>query len=90
MRAYDMRLKRLLQLPGLLLVCFLVLTACTSAVRDTRYTSAVQGPPLKIPAGMDTPTYNPQMQVPAAEGEYRGKIDTSFAPIRPPQLDDTE
>ena len=90
MPGFDMGLIRLSRLSGYLLVCFLVLSACTSTVRDTRYLSAVQGPPVNVPAGMDTPNYNAQMQVNAAVGSYSGEVDNSFAPIRPPQLEDAQ
>ena len=90
MPVFEMGLLRLLRWSVLLMVGLLVLSACTATVRDTRYLSAVQGPPLKVPAGMDTPNYNAQMQVQAPVGSYSGEVDNSFAPIRPPQLDDAE
>ena len=91
MRGFDMGISiRRLSLVCAVLGYGLVLTACTSTVRDTRYISAEQGPPLQVPAGMDTPNYNPEMKVPAVVGLDRNKIDTSFAPIRPPHLEDTE
>ena len=85
-----MGLIRLLRWSGLVMTGFLVLTACTATVRDTRYLNAVQGPPLNVPPGMDTPNYNAQMQVHADVGGYSGEIDKSFTPIRPPNLDDAE
>lgn len=71
-------------------VCVMTLTACASTERDTRYIHSIQGPPLQIPAGMDTPNYNPQMKMPNIAGQESKKIDSSFTIERPPQLEDTE
>lgn len=90
MPGFDMGLIRYIRLSVLLFAGLLVLAACATTERDVRYTRAVQGPPLNIPAGMDTPNYNAQMQVHAAVGGYSGEVDNSFAPIRPPQLEDAQ
>jgi len=79
---------RIIQL--LAVVCVLVLTACASAERDTRYMHSEQRPALKIPAGMATPDYNMQMAIPGGiKPVDASQIDSSFDAERPPQLDDT-
>ena len=90
MRAAKKNLHQLLFLMQVSLMS-LVLVACATKAPDTRYLTSEQRPPLVIPAGMDTPDYNPQMQVPAAQGNAEvnsGATDSSPEALElPPRLD---
>ena len=68
----------------------LVLTACASGERDIRYMSSEQRPALQIPAGLDTPNYNPRMAVPAVPGKGVQPSDSGVDIELPPKLEDTE
>jgi uncharacterized lipoprotein len=75
---------------GLLLVG--ALSGCATYQPDTGYLESEQRPPLRIPAGMDTPDYNEQMLIPAVEPASPAAGDAgigdSTALERPPLLDD--
>jgi len=73
------------------ILCALLLSACAATERDTRYLQSEQRPPLQVPAGMDTPNYNPQMQVPGNPAPLDpARVDSSFDSERPPQLDESQ
>lgn len=92
MRVSDYSSWRLLMQPVLALVLVLTqgLSACASKAIDTRYLHSEQRQPLQIPAGMDTPDYNPRMQVPAAEGNAVGADIAPQELELPPKLDTNE
>lgn len=47
------------------IVCLSMLAACAGKP-DMSYRDSVDGPPLVIPAGLDTPARSPAMEIPAA------------------------
>jgi uncharacterized lipoprotein len=73
----------------LLLLSALALAACAGSERDTRYMHSEQRPMLQVPAGMDTPNYNPQMKVPDPVLQPAAAVAPGIDIERPPQLDDT-
>lgn len=77
---------------GMLMVA-VTLGGCASYRPDTRYLESEQRPPLRIPAGMDTPDYNEEMLIPSVKPTISNDaaIDSSDSTAleRPPHLDST-
>ena len=73
---------------GLATCCFIagavLLSACSTAPKDTSYMQSRQMPPLVIPPGLDTPQYNPRTVIPEQPAPA-----TQAAPDldQPPRLD---
>ncbi len=63
--------------------CLVMLAACASKP-DTRYRDSVDGPPLTIPAGLDTPVASRAMEIPAARAGMTDGIDDDIE--KPPSL----
>ena len=47
-----------------LAVSSMALGGCGPTKKDTRYRASALGPPLTIPAGLDTPAYTQTMEIP--------------------------
>lgn len=67
-----------------LLLCVVALLAACASKPDTRYRDSVDGPPLAIPAGLDTPAWSRAMEIPAARATTTDGIDDDIE--KPPSL----
>lgn len=69
------------------LACALLVAALAGCASkpDTRYLGSVDGQPLTIPAGLDTPAYSRAMEIPAARGSVE-RPDEALDIEKPPSL----